>query len=92
MEEFDHTFWSDRPWDIKKQFIDQAGHIVYSILVLLPVLLIPNQVIGCACSAIVLGTIREWEQWKKKYRLHLFDRLVDILFFGIGGALIGCII
>ena len=89
MEEFDHTFWADRPWDFKKQIIDQAGHVVYAIAILLPVLLIPNRVIGCAISATLLGTIREWEQWKKKNRLHLFDRMVDVLFFSLGGIIIG---
>ena len=91
-KEFDHTLWADRPWDFKKQIIDQTGHVLYAIAILLPVLLIPNQVIGCAIGASICGTLREWEQWKKKYRLHLFDRLFDILFFAIGGALIGYII
>jgi len=87
--DFDHTFWADRPWDFKKQFIDQVGHIVYAILVLLPVIVIPDQVIGCIGSAAICGTIREWEQWKKRRRLHLFDRSIDVVFFGIGGAMIG---
>jgi len=30
--EFDHTLWADRPWDFKKQIIDQTGHVVYAIV------------------------------------------------------------
>jgi len=87
MMEFDHTFWSDRPWDLRKQVIDQVGHMAYAVVVLAPVLLMESLAVGCTTSAFLCGFIREWEQWSKRYRLHFFDRAVDIAFFAVGGFL-----
>ena len=86
------TFFTSRQWDIKKQLIDQTGHAVYAILILLPVLLIPNTILGSTITALVCGIIREWEQWRKAENLHLFDRILDVSFFGIGGFIIGSIL
>ena len=83
------TFFSDRPFDLKKQVIDQVGHVLYAAAVLAPILAIDNQIAGAAVSAVVCGFIREWEQWTKRYKLHLVDRSVDVIFFGIGGAIVG---
>ena len=87
-----NTFFTSRQWDIKKQLIDQIGHAVYAILVLLPVLLIPNIILGTTTSALACGIIREWEQWRKAESLHLFDRILDVCFFGVGGIIIGSIL
>ena len=77
---------------LKKQLIDQTGHAVYAILVLLPILLFPGNVIAVVSSGVIMGFIREWEQWRKADNLHLWDRLLDISFFGIGAYLLHAIL
>jgi len=73
---------------LKKQLIDQTGHAVYAVLVLLPVLLFPGSTISVVASGLIMGFIREWEQWRKADNLHLKDRLLDITFFGVGAYLL----
>ena len=72
-----------------KQVVDQTGHAVYAILVLLPVVVFPSDTAALVTSALIMGFIREWEQWRKADFLHLRDRILDITFFGIGALLLG---
>ena len=73
---------------LKKQLVDQTGHAVYAVLVLLPMLLFPGNVGAVVASGVTMGFIREWEQWRKADNLHLKDRLLDITFFGVGAYLL----
>jgi predicted alpha/beta hydrolase len=75
-----------------KQLVDQSGHAIYAVLVLLPVVVFPGSMMGLIGSALIMGFIREWEQWRRADNLHLGDRILDITFFGVGAFLLGLIV
>ena len=83
------TFFTDRQWDWRKQFIDQTGPAFAGALIISPVVLSSDLVVGCALSGLMCGVVREVEQYMKADSLHLFDRVLDASLFAAGAAAIG---
>lgn len=85
---------AQRPWRPKRtgwvNVADQVMHAGYGAVVLLPLLLISEPIIGAAVSAGLIGAIREMEQYfGRDFKiLMLGDRVVDVLFFVLGGGLL----
>jgi hypothetical protein len=79
----------------KKDLIDQPAHFIAACLILAPVLIHPG-VITAAFAGLAIGLVRELTEDSKKVSLGAFKRVVqsrssmlDISFWGMGGALAG---
>lgn len=66
---------------------DQALHFSFAAIVLLPALFCPT-FWAAGLSGLVLGSIREWEQWREvDLKIPMIaDRLQDVLFFVLGAV------
>ena len=74
---------------MKKQLIDQSLHFAWAFIALIPILVIGG-VWGGLLSGLLIGLPRELvDQWPVG---HWKDTLLDLAFFGLGGAVIGGII
>ncbi len=82
-----------RPWKDSNtgwaNVLDQLLHVVYAMLVFLPVVAWPTYW-GAALSGLILAVIREWEQWRNwDFKLLLpANRLLDVASFVIGAVLL----
>lgn len=82
-----------RPWRPRHSgwinILDQILHFAYAVIVFLPALIWPSWYMA-GLGGLLLGTIREWEQWKEVDLkvLMIWDRVQDILFFGLGAVAI----
>ena len=78
-----------RPWRPRRtgwtNVMDQCLHAVYAFIIYMPLILWPSY-LTAGLSGLLLGTIREWEQYKNHdYKILMFwDRFQDALFFGLG--------
>ena len=68
---------------------DQVLHVVYAAAVFLPVLAWPSYG-GAAASGVLLGGLREWEQWRgQDLRIPMLrDRILDVATFVVGAVLV----
>ena len=91
-EVLDAVGWK-RPWRPKRigwiNLVDQLLHALYAVVILIPVLIWPS-IWTAGSSGLILGIIRECEQYyHQDYHILMFwDRLLDVLFFGLGGGVI----
>jgi len=69
--------------------LDQILHFAYAVIVFLPLIIWPSWYTA-GLGGLLLGTIREWEQWKElDLKIPMIpDRLQDILFFGVGAVVL----
>jgi hypothetical protein len=75
---------------MKKQIIDQSLHAAWSFLALIPILVMDSTIMGGALSGLLIGLPRELvDQWPIG---HWKDTLLDLVFFALGGAIVGWII
>jgi hypothetical protein len=80
-----------RPWRPRRtgwiNVFDQFLHFSYAVIVFLPALFWPSWYMA-GLGGLLLGIIREWEQWKElDLRIPMLcDRLQDALFFAIGAV------
>jgi hypothetical protein len=80
-----------RPWRPKRvgwvNVEDQALHFSFAAIVLLPALFC-STFWAAGLSGLVLGSIREWEQWREvDLKIPMItDRLQDISFFVLGAV------
>lgn len=86
-----HILAQRRPWRPRHtgwvNVIDQILHFGYAVIVFLPLMIWPSWYTAAA-GGLLLGAIREWEQWKElDLKIPMIpDRLQDVLFFGIGAV------
>jgi len=82
-----------RPWrPVHRGFqniSDQILHMVYAAVIFLPVLAWPSYATAAA-SGLVLGALREWEQFRgQDLRIPMLkDRLLDVATFTLGALLV----
>ena len=82
-----------RPWKDSNTgwagALDQLLHVVYAVVVFLPVIAWPSYW-AAALSGLIFALIREWEQWRNwDYKLLLpGNRLLDVTFFVVGALLV----
>lgn len=82
-----------RPWKDSNtgwaNVLDQLLHVVYAMVVFLPVVAWPTYW-GAALSGFILAVIREWEQWRNwDFKLLLLgNRLLDVASFILGAVLL----
>jgi hypothetical protein len=75
---------------MKKKIIDQSLHFGWSFLALLPILVMDSTIEAGALSGLLIGLPRELvDQWPIG---HWKDTLLDLVFFALGGAIVGWII
>jgi hypothetical protein len=79
------------PWRPRRRgwtnVLDQLLHMLYAAVVLFPFMIWPSYG-GAAISGLLLGLIREVEQFHKvDLKIHMpWDRLSDIFFFVVGAV------
>ena len=80
------NFLEDR---VPKQVLDQSTHFLWAFIALAPICFFPHAITG-ALSGALFALPREWEQHDYKFKLGR-GSLLDLLFFSIGGVVIGWI-
>lgn len=67
-------------------YVEQIGHALWTIIVLLPVALYGFALIPCLVSAFLLAAPREFIDQKWNHRP--IDKIIDFLFFMLGGVIV----
>jgi len=80
--------WRPRP-NLIQNIRDQFLHMLYGALLIIPLMLMTSWK-GAFLTGLIVGTIREIEQYfNQDLRIKMYlDRVIDILFFALGSALI----
>jgi hypothetical protein len=82
-----------RPWRPTRtgltNMLDQLLHALYAVIIFLPVIVWPS-LATAGLSGLLVGAIREWEQWKNQdYQILMFwDRFQDAAFFAVGAMIL----
>lgn len=82
-----------RPWRPKHtgwiNVLDQFLHALYAAVIFLPVFIWPSYWTA-ALSGLLMGSLREWEQYKNWdwHILMFWDRLQDASFFAVGAVIL----
>ena len=75
-----------RKW---RKILDQPLHLLWAFIALTPIAVWGATVPACVLSALLLALPREFiDQWPID---HWDDTLLDLIFFALGGALVGMI-
>jgi len=75
---------------VTKQLIDQTLHFLWSFIALIPVLVLNDKILGGLLSGLLIGLPRELvDQWPIG---HWKDTVLDLIFFALGGAVLGIVI
>jgi hypothetical protein len=69
------------------KILDQAMHFLWTFLALAPVLMMDSHIMGGMLSGLAFALPREFiDQWPI---VHWKDTALDLIFFALGGAVIG---